>query len=93
MKKNSVLPILNIIFLIAVLIINYLANALPINNLNTGQISDKFGVLFKPAGYAFSIWGLIYLGLLVFVIYQTIPSQRNSDLVEVGAVGPQPTIT
>ncbi|MGQ9801995.1 MAG: hypothetical protein ACUVRL_10085 [Candidatus Saccharicenans sp.] len=49
--------------------INYLANALPINNLNTGQLSDKYPNLFVPAGFTFSIWGLIYLLLAVFVFF------------------------
>ncbi len=58
--------------------INGLANALPINGLNTGQISDRFEVYFVPAGYVFSIWGVIYLGLIAFAIFQALPSQREN---------------
>ncbi|NPV83690.1 MAG: hypothetical protein HPY46_08945 [Candidatus Aminicenantes bacterium] len=50
-------------------VVNYLANALPINNLNTGQLSDKYPNLFVPAGFTFSIWGVIYLLLAVFVFF------------------------
>jgi len=82
MKKNLILAVLNFIFLMATLTVNYLANALPFNNQTTGEISDKFDVLFKPAGYAFSIWGLIYLGLLLFGIYQLLPRARKSGLIE-----------
>lgn len=50
--------------------VNALANILPINGLNTGEISDSFPDLFAPAGLTFSIWGLIYLLLLLFTLYQ-----------------------
>jgi hypothetical protein len=51
------------------LVVNFLANALPLNGLSTGEISDSFPILFVPAGYVFSIWGLIYLALAAFAIY------------------------
>lgn len=54
-------------FLIMI-IVNYLANALPINGKTTGEISDQLNVLFTPAGYVFSIWGLIYLLLAIWLI-------------------------
>ncbi|GAA2536465.1 lantibiotic ABC transporter permease [Mycolicibacterium diernhoferi] len=50
--------------------INGLANALPINGIQTGDVSDAYPNLFAPAGYAFSIWGVIYLLLLLHVLYQ-----------------------
>jgi hypothetical protein len=49
---------------------NALANILPINNIGTGQVSDSYPNLFAPIGLTFSIWGLIYLLLAVYVIYQ-----------------------
>jgi hypothetical protein len=63
---------------IATLIVNVLADTLPINGLNTAQISDRFKVYFVPAGYVFSIWGLIYLGLIAFAIFQALPAQRKN---------------
>ena len=71
---------------VSTLVINYLANALPINGLSTGEISDSFNVLFVPAGYVFSIWGIIYLGLIGYTVYQALPSQRTNSLLR--AVGP-----
>jgi hypothetical protein len=50
--------------------VNYLANALPINGLNTGAVSDSYKNLFAPAGITFAIWGLIYLLLLLYTVYQ-----------------------
>jgi hypothetical protein len=69
---------INVIAVIATIVINGLANALPINGVTTGEISDGFDVYFVPAGYVFSIWGLIYLGLVAFAVYQVLPSQRDN---------------
>ena len=54
----------------AVISINYLANALPIGGVTTGQASDALPNLFTPAGITFSIWGIIYLLLLGYTVYQ-----------------------
>lgn len=74
--RDLVRQVLVILALAGTIFVNYLANALPINNRPTGAISDSFPVRFTPAGYVFSIWGLIYLGLLIYAIYQALPSQR-----------------
>ncbi|NMC51311.1 tryptophan-rich sensory protein [Candidatus Kuenenbacteria bacterium] len=50
--------------------VNYLAVSLPLAGRDTGAISDSYPNLFAPAGYAFSIWGLIYTLLGIYVIYQ-----------------------
>lgn len=71
-------PWLVLAAVLATLVINGLANALPLNGVTTGEISDSFDSLFVPAGYVFSIWGLIYLGLVVFAVYQALPAQRNN---------------
>lgn len=63
---------------LATIVINALANALPINGVTTGEVSDSFQVYFVPAGYVFSIWGLIYLGLTVHAVYQLLPGQRTN---------------
>ena len=51
-----------------VIYINYLANALPIGGVTTGEVSDLLDNLFTPTGFTFSIWGIIYLSLFVFLI-------------------------
>ncbi len=70
MKTRRIVMILS---LVLTLVVNVLANALPINGLTTGEISDRFPILFVPEGYVFSIWGLIYLGLIAFAIYSITP--------------------
>lgn len=67
-----------IISLVVAVIVNGLANALPINGITTAEISDSFQVFFVPAGYVFAIWGLIYLALFVYAIYQALPAQREN---------------
>jgi benzodiazapine receptor len=85
MKSDVVRQWMNVIAYLATLVTNFLANALPFNDLSTGEISDQFDVFFVPAGYAFSIWGLIYLGLGAFTVYQALPAQReNPRLRKVG---------
>lgn len=67
-----------ILSVLATLVVNGLANALPINGLTTGEISDRFEVFFTPAGYVFAIWGLIYVGLIGLAIYQALPAQQDN---------------
>jgi hypothetical protein len=76
--KDSIRQISVAITVLATIAVNGLANALPINGLNTGEISDRFKVYFVPAGYVFSIWGLIYLGLIAFTIFQALPAQHDN---------------
>jgi hypothetical protein len=67
---------LNLIFFAAMVVMNYLANALPLNGKTTGSISDAYPNLFVPAGITFSIWGVIYILLMVFCVIQfTTPHQ------------------
>ncbi len=63
---------------VSTIVINALANLVPIGGLTTGELSDQFEVFFVPAGYVFSIWSLIYLGLGAYVVYQAIPAQRDN---------------
>ncbi len=85
MNKHIIRQIINCIAVILTIVVNGLAIALPLNNQTTGEISNRFHLLFVPAGYVFSIWSLIYLGLIVFTIYQALPSQReNQRLARIG---------
>jgi benzodiazapine receptor len=85
MNKDTVRQVVNVLAVVAVIVVNWLANALPINGQTQAEISDRFDVFFVPAGYAFSIWGLIFLGLIAFAVYQALPAQReNARLRRVG---------
>lgn len=67
--KTNLLIIANGIAFAGVLVVNYLANALPIAGRTPAEVSDMYPTLFTPAGITFAIWGVIYLLLLGFVIY------------------------
>lgn len=76
--KDRLRQIAVIISIAGTIIVNALANTLPINGQNTGDVSDRFQVYFVPAAYVFSIWGLIYIGLIAFAIFQALPAQREN---------------
>jgi hypothetical protein len=71
----------NIVAYAVMILVNTLSNALPINDQSMPEISAKYPSLFTPAGFTFSIWGLIYLTLLAFVIWQALPAQRGNTKV------------
>lgn len=65
------LQISNILAFLTTLVMNYLSNTGIFNNSTMATVSAKYQNLFTPAGYAFSIWGVIYLALAGFIIYQS----------------------
>lgn len=77
-KKYS-MQIAVVVSTVFALLMNFLANALPLNGRTTQTISDSFKVFFVPAGYVFSIWGLIYIGLVAFTIYQFTQRGLNDE--------------
>jgi TspO/MBR family len=80
LSKNIVRQVVNVLATLLTVVVNGLANALPLNGQTTGAISDRLDGYFVPAGYVFSIWGLIYLALIAFAIYQALPAQRDNPL-------------
>ena len=79
MKRDYLRQFAVIFTTIYALVLNGAANAIPLNNRNTGQISDMFKVLFVPAGYVFAIWGVIYLFMLAYMVYQALPAHRQDE--------------
>jgi hypothetical protein len=75
------LRIANIVAFVLVVIVNILANLLPLNGRTTASISDSYPTLITPAGYVFSIWGVIYALLLVFTVFQALPSNRDKPFL------------
>lgn len=78
MNRDTLRQILVLAAAFGTVIFNIVASALPLNDLNTGDISDRFQIFFVPAGYVFSIWALIYIGLIAYGIYQVLPAQREN---------------
>jgi len=79
-KNPVLLKWSNIIAFAFTVIVNSLAGSTTlIGGVNTAQISDSNPTLITPAGYVFSIWGIIYVLLGVFVIFQALPSQKEKE--------------
>lgn len=68
-KVPRVIALLSYVFMV---VMNALATTLPLNNQTTADISDRYDTLFAPIGYTFAIWGVIYLLLGVYSVYQLI---------------------
>lgn len=77
--KNRLLKIGSLVTYVAMVVVNFLANSLPINNRSTGEISNDYPNLFAPAGIAFSIWGLIYLLLAGYVVFQFVTKSEKTE--------------
>lgn len=89
MQKKSSLIIVKIVVTLTFLLMivtNALANILPINGQNTGEISDSYPNLFAPAGITFAIWGVIYILLALYIFYQIFFYKNQEKIVKIGIV-------
>lgn len=78
--KSTALMYANIVFFVLTVIVNGLAGSTEmIGGQNTAAVSNANFTLITPAGYVFAIWGVIYLLLGVFVVYQALPGQKVKD--------------
>jgi hypothetical protein len=77
-REIFVRTLLSVSFLVMI-VLNVLADLLPLGGRTTGQISDAYQTLFAPEGYTFLIWGLIYLLGAVHVLYQLGVFRGRSD--------------
>jgi benzodiazapine receptor len=80
-NEPALLRAANVVAFVLVVVVNILANLLPLNGRTTASISDSYPTLIAPAGCVFSIWGIIYALLLVFTVFQALPSQRGKPFL------------
>jgi benzodiazapine receptor len=73
---------LNVLSFAVTVLVNGLASSLALNGRTTAEVSDLYFTLVTPAGYVFSIWGVIYTLLLFFVVFQALPSQRDKPFLK-----------
>lgn len=71
------IAVLNMLSVITAIFASYYSQLVGINGNTIGGLSAEYNNLFTPAGYAFAIWGPIYIGLLIFVIFQVYRSFLN----------------
>jgi len=79
--KTLLLQSVNVLAFAVTVIVNGLASSLALNGRTTAEVSDHYFTLVTPAGYVFSIWGVIYVLLLAFVVFQALPSQREKPFL------------
>ncbi|MFW9974301.1 MAG: tryptophan-rich sensory protein [Candidatus Thorarchaeota archaeon] len=77
-KKPNILQVVNILAIVITIIVNAIAEIIPVNGVTSKEVSDSYPSLFTPPGYVFSIWSVIYTLLIVFMIYQVRSSQREA---------------
>jgi benzodiazapine receptor len=76
--KANLLRLGNIVAYVVTLVVNSLAGSSTLlNGRTTAAVSDAYLTLVTPAGYVFSIWGVIYLLLGAFVVFQVLPNQKD----------------
>jgi len=83
-KKKKVFAVFNFVIVLAVIAWNYWSNTGAINGNTVGGLSDQYTNLFTPAGYAFAIWGLIFLGLIVLTanqLFLAFGDRENSETI------------
>ncbi|GAB4005394.1 hypothetical protein GCM10028808_05100 [Spirosoma migulaei] len=78
MKNDRLRQFFVVFSVISLIVMNYLSNVGAFGGKTNKEISDKYHTLITPAGYAFSIWGIIFLGLLAFAVYQGLGTQRTN---------------
>lgn len=74
---------LTVVAILMAIALNGLSNVFPPAGQNVGEVSNTIlgGVIITPANYAFAIWGLIYLGLIIYGVYQALPGQRQNPVL------------
>lgn len=88
-KSHKIYAVINLIVLISVIFWNYWSNAKGINGNTVSSLSEEYENLFTPAGYAFSIWGLIFLSLFaqaIFFLRRAFDAEKDSDFLS--QIGP-----
>lgn len=78
MNRDILRQVSVILITIITLAVNGAATSLPLNNVTTQQLSDSYLVRFVPAGYVFAVWGIIYIGFILFSFWQALPANREN---------------
>ena len=84
-QSHTAFQVANVAAVGLALAMNFLIDWVPVNGVNTAQVSDSYPNLFTPPGYVFAIWGIIYTLAMVFAAYQARPSQGSEPYL--GAIG------
>jgi hypothetical protein len=79
-NNSGLIRWINIVAFVSTVIVNGLAGSTTIiGGVNTARISDLNPTLITPAGYVFAIWGIIYVLLGAYIVFQALPSQQGKE--------------
>mgnify|MGYP000730532673 CR=1 FL=1 len=83
------LTVISTVAFIFALVMNFLANYLPLNGVTTAEVSDRYYSIFTPAGFTFIIWGVIYisLGLFLFFIIKGVIGDKKRPKKIISTIG------
>ncbi len=83
-RSDLALAIAALLAIVVTLLVNTLSNFYPLGGKNVAEIANTLlaGVLITPANYAFAIWGVIYLGLIAYALYQFPPEHRSQPRLQ-----------
>jgi len=74
---------INVVAFTVTIVVNMLAGSTSLlNGVTSGQVSDNYPTLVTPAGFTFAVWGIIYMLLLVFTVYQLLPKNRDQPFLQ-----------
>ncbi len=78
-SNSSLLKGITVAAFLIMITVNALANILPLGGVGTGEVSEAYPNLFAPAAITFAIWGVIYILLAMFTLYQAGIFNKNED--------------
>ena len=83
-RSGKALAVATLVAIVGTLLVNTLSNFFPPGGQNVGEIANTIlgGVLITPENYAFAIWGIIYLGLIAYGIYQFENDRRREPKIQ-----------
>ena len=81
MTRDVIRQWVNMLALVGMLIVNSASEAIPLNGQTSAEIANRLPILFVPANYVFSVWGIIYTLLIGFGLYQALPSQKENPVL------------
>lgn len=88
-KSHKIYSIINLIVLLVIIFWNYWVGSKGLDGNTVGSLSAEYENLFTPAGYAFSIWGIIFISLFaqsIFFVSRAFSASKDSDFLS--QVGP-----
>lgn len=79
-KMNRSIQIGVVLSFLLMVTVGFLGDLLPINGQTTAAVAAKYSTLFNPAGFTFSIWGVIYILLVFYILYQIGFFHKNDNI-------------